>query len=338
MNKEKKNGYIDNRPVAIKRMEAQDEGVILKHGDTFDSFGARDVFVWEDNNTYYMHYDAADPDVGWLCSLATSKDLKTWVKHGPILELGKPDEEDSKSASYGTTYFSENKWHMYYLGTPNTFPAPERVPAFPYMTMKATSHSPMGPWTKQKEVIPFRPVPDSYYSDTASPGQIIKHKGEYLQFFSASISFYDEKTKVMAKRTLGIARTNNFDGAWTVDKDPILPLEEQVENSALYYEEQNKTWFLFTNHIGIEEGIGEYTDAIWVYWSEDLNKWNRDNKAVVLDNQNCTWSDKIIGLPSVVRVKDKLAVFYDGLSDESTSHCHRDVGLAWLNLPLEIPE
>lgn len=330
--------YIDKRPVAKKRMDAADAGIILKHGDSFDSFGARDVFVWEDCGTYYMHYDAADPHVGWLCSLATSKNLKTWEKHGPILDLGLPDDDDSKSASYGVTYFSGDKWHMYYLGTPNTSAEPERVPAFPYLTMKAISDSPMGPWEKQKDVIPFRPVPESYYSDTASPGQIVKHRGEYLQFFSASTAFHDEEIKVMAKRTLGIARTHDLDGTWTVDKDPILPLEEQIENSALYYEENNNTWFLFTNHIGIEEGIGEYTDAIWVYWSEDLNKWNKENKAVVLDKHNCTWSDNIIGLPSVVKVKDKLAVFYDGLEGQTISHCHRDIGMAWLELPLEVPE
>ena len=47
-----------------------------------------------------------------------------------------------------------------------------------------------------------------------------------------------------------------------------------------------KTWFLFTNHIGLDGG--EYTDAVWVYWSKDLNKWDAKNKAVVLDGKNCT--------------------------------------------------
>ena len=51
---------------------------------------------------------------------------------------------------------------------------------------------------------------------------------------------------------------------------PIVPIEEQIENSSLHYEESIKTWFLFTNHIGIDSG--EYTDAIWVYWSKDLNQ------------------------------------------------------------------
>jgi predicted GH43/DUF377 family glycosyl hydrolase len=324
--------YRDGRPTANLRLEAKDHGIVLVHGDgpnSCDFYGARDIWVFENKGIYYMHYDAAGP-TGWLCALATSKDLIHWEKKGPVLQLGEPGSEDAKSASYGTTYFDGDEWHMFYLGTPNTTKPPDRIPAFPYLTMKAKSTSPSGPWIKQYDVIPFRNKPGTYYSETASPGQIVKYKGQYIQFFSCAVQ------NDGIKRTIGIARTNDLDGVWTVDAQPIVPLEEQIENSSIYFEESNKTWFLFTNHIGIEER--EYTDAIWVYWSRDLNKWDPNNKAVVLDNQNCTWSKRVIGLPSVLQVGDKLAVLYDGLKEEGVSHMHRDVGLAWLDLPLSIPD
>ncbi|MFH1741894.1 MAG: hypothetical protein ABIH23_23065 [bacterium] len=329
--------YGDGRPQADLRLEAKDQGVVLRHGDgpdQCDIYGARDVWVFEDRGTYYMHYDAAGPSA-WLCSLATSKDLIHWEKKGPILELGAAGEDDSKSASYGITLFDDNQWHLFYLGTPNTSPPPNRVPSFPYLTMKAKSDSPAGPWKKQKEVVPFRPSPGTYYAVTASPGQIIHHGGEYLQFFSASA--HDG----ILKRTLGIARTKDLNGEWRVDVSPIVPLDEQIENSSIYYEETNSTWFLFTNHVGID-GF-EYTDAVWVYWTKDPNHWNPRNKAVVLDPRNCTWSKRIIGLPSVVKVGDKLAVFYDGLEGHSLpraaeSHMRRDIGLAWMDLPLIPPK
>ncbi len=325
-------GYRDGRPEAKLRMEASDYGIVLKHGDgpdSYDYYGARDVWVFEAKGTYYMHYDAAGP-TGWLCALATSYDLIHWEKKGPVLQLGEPGADDSKSASYGTTYFDGNEWHMFYLGTPNTSKPPARIPAFPYLTMKAKSKSPSGPWVKQYDVIPFRTKPGTFYTVTASPGQIIKYKGEYLQFFSAAVD------NGSTKRTLGIARTNNLEGNWSIDPQPIVSLEEQIENSSIYFEETNQTWFLFTNHIGIAEY--EYTDAIWVYWSRDLNKWDPKNKAVVLDNKNCIWSKRVIGLPSVLKVGAKLAVFYDGLQGEGIRHMHRDVGLAWLDLPLIQPQ
>jgi len=127
-----------------------------------------------------------------------------------------------------------------------------------------------------------------------------------------------------------------LDGPWTIDPQPIVPLAEQVENTSLYFEEANKTWFLFTNHIGVDDR-GEYTDAVWVYWTPDLNHWNAENKAVVLDGGNCKWSSDCIGLPSVVKVGDRLAVLYDAPGGKSVSHMRRDLGLAWLNLPLTLP-
>jgi predicted GH43/DUF377 family glycosyl hydrolase len=135
-------------------------------------------------------------------------------------------------------------------------------------------------------------------------------------------------------RTLGIARTRDLDGTWSVDPEPILPPEEQIENSSLYYEASSETWFLFTNHVLSRPSTHDYTDAVWVYWSKDLNVWNLSRKAVVLGGSNCKWSKKCIGLPSVLRVGKRLALFYDGPGGESTSHMGRDIGFSWLDLPL----
>jgi len=289
-------GYPDGRPEATLRMEACDQGVVLKHGDgpgQCDVYGAREAIVFEADGRYYMHYDGAGRK-GWLACLATSDDFVHWTKKGPVLDFGKPGEDDSASASSPWVYFDGHSWHMFYLGTPNTTPPPDRVPSPPYLTMKARSQSPAGPWVKQKDVVPFRTKRGTYYSDTASPGHVLKQGDEYMMFFSGSM-----------KRTLGIARTKDLDKPWTVDPTPIVSPEEQIENSSLCFEPANKTWFLFTNHIGIDGGV-EYTDAVWVYWTTDLNRWNAAHKAVVLDGKNCTWSVKCIGMPSVVKVGKRL--------------------------------
>jgi hypothetical protein len=227
--------YSDGRPAATLRMDAKDHGIVLRYGDgpdKCDILGARDVYVFQSDGIYYMHYDAAGPR-GWLSSLAVSKDLVSWEKKGPILDFGKPGEDDSKSASYGVTYFDGKQWHMFYLGTPNVSDPPNLVPSFPYLTMKAKGDSAAGPWIKQKDVIPFRTKPNTYYSITASPGQVINSGDEFLQFFSATT----RKTgNPCVQRTLGIARTKDLDGPWIIDPRPILPIEEQIENSSLYYE------------------------------------------------------------------------------------------------------
>jgi predicted GH43/DUF377 family glycosyl hydrolase len=325
--------YPDGRPSAAFRLNAVDEGVVLKHGDgpgQCDYLGARDIWVYEADGTYYMHYDGAGPK-GWLACLATSKDLKHWEKKGPVLDFGKPTDEDSASASYGVTFFDGKTWHMFYLGTPHTSPAPDLIPSFPYLTMKARGDSPAGPWTKQPEVVPFRCQPNTYYNVTASPGMIVRHNDEYMMFFSAA-----SEDKKGTHRTISIARTKDLNGPWQIAAQPIVSPAEQIENTSLYFEPVNKTWFLFTNHIGLDGG--EYTDSVWVYWTKDLNTWDAKNKAVVLDGSNCNWSRKCIGLPSVVKCGDRLAIVYDAPGGDSTSHMKRDVGVAWLALPLLTPQ
>jgi len=142
----------------------------------------------------------------------------------------------------------------------------------------------------------------------------------------------------ITKRTLGIARTKNLDGPWVLDEQPIFPSSEQVENSSVYYDEKNRTWYLFTNHIGIDSSGVEYTDAIWVYWSKDLNHWDTRNKAVVLDGSTCTWSKGAIGMPSVIKAGNRLAMLYDGFEGHSMGHMKRNIGLAWIELPIKILE
>jgi hypothetical protein len=262
-----------------------------------------------------------------------SRDLEHWDLKGPVLDLGEPGDDDAGTASSPWVVFDGKWWHMFYVGSRTTSPPPNRIPAVPYFTLAARSLHPQGPWTKQRGLVPFRTKPGTYYADTASPGQIVKHGEEYLMFFSAA-AFTDQRKKRLL-RTLSIARTKNLDGEWTVDSLPALPPEHQVENSALYFESSNGTWFLFTNHIGLDSA-GEYTESIRAYWSVDVNHWNPEQRAVVLDRTNCAWSKRCIGMPSVVPVGGRLAIFYDA-STTVSSNMGRDVGMAWLKLPMKVP-
>lgn len=325
--------YLDGRPAATKRIKCTDEGIVLRYGDgpdSCDSYGAREAVLNKQGDKYYLFYDGAGKD-GWRACLAESNDLKTWVKKGAILSLGKSGSDDAKSASSPWVIRENGVWHMFYLGTPNTSPAPDRIPAFPYLTMKARSKSLEGPWIKQYDVHPFPVDSNSFFTVTSSPGFIVKDHGEYLQFFSGAKLVNGD-----TKRTLGLAHTKDLNKTWTIAPAPLFPSEEQIENSSLYYDQKTKTWYLFTNHIGITKENGEYTDAIWVFWSKDIRHWNEQDKAVVLDKENCTWAKGAIGMPAVISVEGRLALLYDGVEGNSTSHMHRNIGLAWIELPIKV--
>ena len=111
------------------------------HGpDSCDPYGAREAIVNKDGEEYHLFYDGAGKD-GWKACLAISTDLWVWTKKGAILSLGAPGTNDSKSASSPWVIKAADGWHMFYPGTPNASQAPDRIPAFPYLTMKPRSGS-----------------------------------------------------------------------------------------------------------------------------------------------------------------------------------------------------
>jgi hypothetical protein len=332
-----------------------------KGPDDCDNLGCREAILVEDQGIYHLFYDGSGPK-GWLACLAVSRDLRNWERLGPVLDFGAPGEPDARSASAPWMIQDDKReWHMFYLGTPNTTPAPDFVPSFPYLTLKARASSLRGPWTKQREVRPFDVKPGTFRENTASPGAIIRYAGEYLQFYSGAISTEPDRAPApgvpdlpevkaarrvggpYALRTLGLARTRDLNGSWQVEDAPMLPLNEQIENSSLYFEDSIGMWFLFTNHIGCapdpdKPRCHEFTDSIWMYWSRDPTRWNPADKAVVLDGENCTWSKRCIGMPTVHPVGNRLAMLYDAPGGDSTDHMRRSIGLAWLDLPLGVPE
>lgn len=326
----------------------------------YDGGGVREASVVLHQNTYYLSYDGAMPGATprsyWNACLAESCDLLHWKKLGPRLlasELrhpgGKPEQfRDLKSASSPWFYFDKDLWHIYYLGADHC--NPEGVPGFCYSTMYAQAKTLTGEWVKRSD-LPGRGAEvcfptgrtGSWDDATASPGQVLENplyspgNGEYryLMFYSGSCS-------PVTKRSLGIARTNhlsvtdNFDrregNFWVKDPDPILSPDEDIENSSVFYEEESGLYWLFTNHIY----NNQYTDAVWVYWSKNINRWKESDKAVVVDAAVSSWAKGAIGMPSVVRRGDTLALLYDGVAGDGTGHLGRQIGLCEIALPIAV--
>ena len=332
--------YSDGRPVATERLDARDAGKIFRHGegpDQCDGLGAREVSVVLHDGSYHLFYDGAEANTGWLACLATSKDLETWERHGKVLSYGEPGAPDSHTATSPWFIHHDGLWHAFYVGCRQTSPPPDCIPAGPYLTVKAEAGQLTGPWRKRYDVQVVTAEPGTYHATCASPGFVFQHDGEFWMFFSCGVDRENPLGRMMHMRTLGLAHAPHPDGPWALLDAPVLSHQEQIENSSLYYEPANGWWFLFTNHVGVEETGYEWTDSIWVYWSKDPTKWDPTNKAIALDGENCTWSRRCVGMPSVLKIGDRLAMFYDAPGGDSRSHMRRDIGLAWYDLPLTPP-
>ena len=183
--------------------------------------------------------------------------------------------------------------------------------------------------------------------ETASPGFVLENPAyaadpagekKYLMIYSGSC-------KGVTMRSLGIARTDDLRAAgafddpqgrfWEKDPEPLLPPSEDIENSSLYFDEKKGMYWLFTNHVK----DNRYTDAVWVYWSRDLNHWNVQDKAVAMDASMSRFGKGAIGMPSVVKMDEStLALFYDASPDGRTDHLDRSICMVSIPLPLRARE
>jgi hypothetical protein len=136
-------GGEDGRPGCQRRYEACDEGVVLEHGrgpGACDLLGARDVTVYAENGGVYLGYDGAGPE-GWLACLASSTDLKSWQRHGPILRFGMAGERDRRYAGYPVIGKHEGRYYCYYVSAAEVTGFPCRCRPFRTRPM-ARGHRP----------------------------------------------------------------------------------------------------------------------------------------------------------------------------------------------------
>lgn len=330
-----------------------------------DGLAIRQAMLFQDGGRYLLYYDAMGPELNALSlMLAKSDDLRAWEKLGPVVAPSCAEYPSADHRQHSDYLFSGSPWiyeengsyRMYMTactGKRGLF-AP-----LPYYTTLAKGPSMAGPWRKETALpgkskricIPL--IPGTYFSDTACAGSVIQNpawRGEgdaenkkYMMFFSAaSYRGLDPRHPMSLARGVGIARTDDLDATddydkqagnfWQPDPDPIIPLEDDVENATAFYDTGEGMWYLFVNHI---HESNQYTDAIWVYWSRDANRWNPEDKAEVLSGKTCAWTHGAVGMPTVARISPhRLAMVYDATADGSTSHFGRDIALAYIDLPI----
>lgn len=350
-----------------------DQGVVIrqsKPGETYywlDGKVIRQAVLLRDEpqGRFLLYYDALGPEAtSTTLMLAESTDLTSWKKLGPmqvpvVFECPSADYHDfSNYLGTCSPWFIEEDGVFYMFNTSDTGPNGIFAP-MPYYITLSTGPSLAGPWRKEsllpgqgKHVaIPTRP--GTYYSDTACAGSVIVNPAwqgpgdtqnrKYMMFFSTASYQGNPGDPNSLVRGVGIARTDDLTAAddydklegnfWEPDPAPIIPLQDDVENATLFHDDSVGKWYLFVNHI---DPSNSYTDAIWMYWTDDPNHWDAGNKAEVLSSRNCSWTHGAIGMPSVLRVGDRLAMMYDGSVNGDTSHFNRDIALAYIDLPLRV--
>ncbi len=146
-----------------------DHGVVLRHGGDWDALGSRGLRLRSKTACFTCSTMAPARPAGLAWRPAPI--WCTGPKHGPVLDLGPPGSDDRPPHPQPWVVREGGRWRRFYVGSPNAAPPPGRIPAFPYLTCTASSDRLAGPWRKDPDVKPFRPVPGSFCADTASPAR-----------------------------------------------------------------------------------------------------------------------------------------------------------------------
>lgn len=97
-----------------------DRGVVMFRSEPFDDLHLANMFVWHENNSWYMLYEAngTGTNDSWVINLALSKDGVSWKKHSgnPVMTskgngLGNPELIRNGN---GEVYKIDGKYYMYY--------------------------------------------------------------------------------------------------------------------------------------------------------------------------------------------------------------------------------
>jgi predicted GH43/DUF377 family glycosyl hydrolase len=337
-----------------------DQGIVLRPDASgganyqWDGGGVREANINKEGTTYYLYYDGAATfgENLWRACCATSTDLVHWTKQGKKLNAAIDDDPSGVAKGYRDWKSASSPWiikegatyYMFYLGCLNVFGV--GIPSSPYYTLLATSTSISGPWTKRNAAAGMeKQVP--FYTDVlhecSAPGCVIvnpKWTGtsdvvnkRYILFTCGSFAMSIVRTNDLSTSDAYDAANPNF---WSYDPNYLFPPEDCTENSSMYYEPSNGYYFLFVNHIRTPQK--DYTDAAWVYWTKDIDHWDQNNKAIVIDSSLSAWAKGAIGMPTVVKIDSaKLAIYYDGCVGNGTGHLGRSIGLAYVKLPLQPP-
>jgi hypothetical protein len=86
-----------------------------------------------------------------------------------------------------------------------------------------------------QDALSLKPKEGSYHQDVVIPSQIVKNGGEYLLFFRV------RKITVATSAQSVSQERKDLQGEWSIATEPALPVDEQIENSSLFYQSLTKT-------------------------------------------------------------------------------------------------
>jgi predicted GH43/DUF377 family glycosyl hydrolase len=232
-----------------------------------------------------------------------------YLHNKPIIELGAYGAFDEFGVMVTDVLKVENKIYLYYAGW-------QRLggKTAAYQVMLGLAISEDGGFTFQK--VSKGPIIGIDYFDPISIGNVavLKDTSDWKLYYTSLTEWFINGTKPTYQYEIKFAES--ADGIfWKKNGKVILGIENEsgvATPSIVKLDNYYHMWFGYRRAYDKHKSIGGYNIGYAV--SENALDWIRRDETSVLEKSKTGWDSEMICYPSVIRVNNKLYMFYCGNS------------------------
>jgi hypothetical protein len=228
------------------------------------------------------------------------------ISEHPIIPTGRLGEFDEFGVMAGSVIKTSDEYKLFYVGW-------TRMASVPYnwaiglatsRNGETFTRSGCGPIIGATSLEPFL---------QAGCSSVIHKNGYYHLWYTSGIRWLDTASKPESVYQIMHARSTDAK-IWERDGKPIISQriddEAQASPSVFYYGNQWHMVFSYRHSVNFRNKDRGY--RLGYAFSDDLLSWHRDDDRLGLGLSESGWDSEMICYPNVIKLGDKLLLFYCG--------------------------
>lgn len=227
------------------------------------------------------------------------------ISQTPIVNLGGAGEFDQFGSMAGSVVYFQDKYYLYYCGW-------QRLQSVPYNWAIGLAVSDDGKtFTRYGNGPIVGPAPHEPYLQACPIVKIIN--GTWHMWYLSGLRWLENDVK--KESVYQLMHATSKDGInWDRNGQPILPetVEDECQTSCSIIEINNRYHMWFSYRHGLDFRNEHRGYKIGYAWSDDLEKWHRDDSMAGIGLSESGWDCEMVCYPHVAEINDKFYMFYCG--------------------------
>ena len=231
-----------------------------------------------------------------------------YVNDKPVIELGGLGKFDEYGIHPATLMRYKGKIFFYYQGW-------TRMERFPYSTHLGLAISKDNGMSFQKYSKDPLIIKSKAESNLENGFFVLEEKGKFYMWYATVLEWLEiEGKKKEPVYQIVFARSRNGKD-WESNETPLLNSVYEKEASGrptvIKINDMYHMWFCYRNVLDFRTG-GKGAYRIGYAYSKDKLNWTRNDANAGIDLSIVGWDSEMMAYPYVIKVKNKLFMFYNG--------------------------